>query len=166
MQVVANSFAVPYHRRVHLACRSLGSHYKSSWRALLVQFSGPLKYVYVCHGALPNRSPLSPANRPRVTQAPANTDTLTAGLIVPDWSNGRKGPTASALLLPPSLQFAPGERTKRFLNVYIFVWKRETNIHRCLALVYSVDAARGLHKHSYWKTNFPRDFENIANPTL
>jgi hypothetical protein len=40
------------------------------------------------------------------------------------------------------------------------------NIHGALALAYSVDTARGLQKLNYWKTNFPRDFENIAKPTL
>jgi hypothetical protein len=58
------------------------------------------------------------------------------------------------------------ESTKWFLNVCIFMWKRETNIHGALALVYFVDTARGLQKLNYWKTNFPRDFENIGKPTL
>jgi len=44
--------------------------------------------------------------------------------------------------------------------------KRETNIHGALALVYLVDTARGLQKLNYGRTNFPRDFENIAKTAL
>jgi len=103
----------------------------------------------VCHGALPNRRRRSLTKRHRVIQAPANTGALTARLIMPEWSNGRKGPYAPPYFLTPSLHCAPGERTKRFLNVCIFMWKRETNIRGALALVYLVDTAHGLQKLNY-----------------
>jgi hypothetical protein len=197
MQVVAISSAVPYYRRAHLACRSLGSQYKSFSRASLVHcFEHHLSMCMstVCHGALPNRRLRSPTNRHRVSQAFANTGTLLVtarltlnpltwkilwapnnasrwmmgfnlafkGLIMPERSNGRKWPYAQ----PSSLHCVPSERTKWLLNVCIFKWKRETNIYGALALVYFVHTVRSLQKLNYWKTNFPRDFENITKPTL
>jgi hypothetical protein len=170
MQAVAIPSAVPFYHRAHLACRPLGSQYTSSFRALFVHcFEYRLSVcmcVCVCHGASPNRRPRSPTNRHRATQTPANTGTSTTCLIMTEWSNGPKGSYVPPSFLSPSLHCAPTERTERFLNMWIFMWKGKMNIPGAFALVCLYDIGCGLKKLNYWKTNFPRDSENIAKPTL